>query len=53
LPFVVCIVFYPTLLLRQSIRGREEIIISLEVYIVYQLRSCLYYTFGIVVFELF
>jgi hypothetical protein len=32
--FVVCVVFYPTLLLRQSTRGRtEEIIISLEVYI--------------------
>jgi len=53
--FVVCIGFYPTLLLRQRIRGRtEEIIISLEVYIVYRLRSCLYYTFRIVcVCELF
>jgi hypothetical protein len=49
--FVVCIVFYPTLLLRQSTQGRtEEIIISLEVYIVDKLRSCLYYSFGIVVF---
>ena len=40
--FVVCIVFYPALFLRPSTRGRtEEIIISLEAYIVYQLRSLL------------
>jgi hypothetical protein len=39
---VVCIVFYPALFLRPSTRGRtEEIIISLEAYIVYQLRSLL------------